>query len=326
MTRKSSFLLPLCAALLAGCGAPVVGTAVPDKEAAAVAPVTAAAFGDLRTIDACGMVTPEAFAAHGSARPLGRTSLDECTFAVTVGGRNMAVTLGLLDRQKDVPEGRRELRALPGGARVMQAETAADKCELRLVLVDGLDVSVLAKPQGTDVEFDEKQLCAVAEAGATGVHETARNGQIKHWEPAPNSLARLSPCGILPAAEITSRTGIAETDVTLLPAEHQCRWGPAGEKANVQLDFFAGKEVDDTTGVIGPPEDIAGRPTIIFASGASTVAVCNAYTDNIPYALGKDGEIERAVVRVLLPKDDGRDGCAIARELAALAWPKLPAK
>ncbi|OZM73859.1 hypothetical protein CFN78_06030 [Amycolatopsis antarctica] len=318
---RFAVLLPL---LLAGCGGAVAGTAVPDASVAA--PLTRAVFGDLRSIDPCGMTAPDTFAGIGPARTLARTSMDDCTFAVTVQGQNVEIRIGLLLPESELAEDVTDVRSLPGNVRLVQKPETDEACERYLVLSDGLAVSAVADPQNSSVSLDRAQVCGVAEAGLTGVHRAATAGTITHWDPAPNSFVRLSPCSLVPGAELARRTGIAEKDTTLLPAEHQCRWGPAGsEQANVQLDFFVGKVVNDTTGTIPAPEDVAGRPTIVLLSQSDSVKVCNAYTDNIPYQLGIEDEIERAAVRVLLPGSDERDPCAIARDTAALAWPRLPA-
>ncbi|WP_199432761.1 hypothetical protein [Qaidamihabitans albus] len=213
------------------------------------------------------------------------------------------------------------MRTLPRGLRVLQTSDSAEMpCELEVLLADEMAISVLARPQNSDSELGVEQLCVVAHAGADGIARTLRAGEVEHWEPPHNSLVRLSACALLPPGVVAAKAGVAAGDVTLYPAEHQCTWGSlGGEEPNVQLDFVT---------AVQPPgdmaEDIAGRPSSVREATTSSVATCTVSTEQIEFARAVGGEREFAVVRLLFPASMGGEPCPVARELAEIAWGKLP--
>lgn len=324
MVRSALFLL-VVSLLLTGCSTGVAGS--PASRERSTGPLTAEkAFGDLRTINPCSLTGPFAFEEHGEARMPARATLDECHVTVVVDGEEVVVKLGLLQHVDVLPSGRREVRGLPGNASIVEVPTQiSGNCVMALLLADDVAVSTIAAPELIDT-VPQETVCALAQAGAEGVAEAARSNLVRHWEPPHNSLARQSACGLLPPDEVASLLGITPERVALYPAEHQCRWGrPGGATATVKVDF----PVAVDPGAAGVPpdtpvEEIGGRTTWVAHAGVSTVDTCTLVTEHIPFALGK-GEREYAVLRVAVPKDSGKDPCAIGRQLTTAAWQKLPA-
>ncbi|GAB3478206.1 hypothetical protein [Amycolatopsis cihanbeyliensis] len=305
---------------LGGCAGEVPGSAVPDP---AEQPLTVDSFGDLRTLDPCGLAQPAAFAAHGQARPLSRLSFDECLVAVTIGQDNVEVEYGLLRQLSALPEQGREIGTLSRGMRVVQTDSDERRCERHLVLADDVAISVFAQRQGADAELSAEQICAVAKAGVDAIFETVQTGNAPHWEPPHNSLARLSACSALPTDEVLGLLGRTSREVTLFPAEHQCIWGlPGGETPNAQLDFVVSAE--ETSSGDASVEQIAGRSTTVDPTGTDELRVCTISTEHIEFAQAIEGEREYAVIRTLFPSATGTDPCEVGSKLAEMAWPTLP--
>lgn len=315
--------LPVLLAVLAACGQPVAGEAVDGQQAAR--PLDSSALGDLRTLDPCGLPAPGTFAAHGTAHQLARESFDECRFAVTVGSENVVVDLGMLRPAAALSEGGRTVATLPGRSRVVRTSADGDlPCESHLLLADDIAVSVVADVQLARSELDTGTVCGIARAAAEGIHRTVSAGQVRHWDPPGDSLARLSACALLADRDVAGRMGAATAEVTLFPAEHQCTWSVAGgEGTNAQLDLVVRKPLDSSAGSI---ERIGGRRTLVELTETQTVRVCTLSTEHAPFAQAVEDEREFAVVRVLFTADAGKDPCAAGRELATVAWPKLPAR
>ncbi|WP_216215494.1 hypothetical protein [Amycolatopsis aidingensis] len=307
--------------VLGGCAGDVTGSAVPEPEEQ---PLTVASFGDLRTLDPCGLARPAAFAAHGQARPLPRRSFDECLVAVTIGQDNVEVEYGLLRQLAALPDQGREIGTLSRGVRVLETASDERSCERHLVLADDIAISVFAQRQEPDAEVSAEQICAVAKAGVDAIFETVQAGSAPHWDPPHNSLARLSACSALPTDEVLGLLGRASAEeVTLFPAEHQCIWGlPGGETPNAQLDFVVSAEQGATDDAA--VERIAGRSTTVDPTGTDTLRVCTIRTEHIEFSQAIEGEREYAVVRTLFPAETGTDPCEVGRKLAELAWPALP--
>ncbi|MCT2587819.1 hypothetical protein [Actinophytocola gossypii] len=315
----------LVALVLTGCSTGVAGS--PAGEQRASGPLTAEnAFGDLRRIDPCSLTGPFAFEEHGEARMPAKVTMDECLVTVDVDGDEVVVELGLLQHVDALPSGREEVAALDGNASIVRVPTqVTSNCVMALVFADDVAVSTTAEPELVDT-VPKETLCALARAGAEGIAEAARTNLVRHWEPPTNSLARVSACGLLPPDQVANLLGIEPERVNLYPSEHQCRWGvPGGSTPTAKLDF----EVGADPGKVGvahrtPAEDIAGRGTWLVPTDTSNITVCTVVTEHIPFAL-QEGEREYAVIRVAAPTTTGADACGIGRELATVAWTKLPA-
>ncbi|MEU3269887.1 hypothetical protein ABZ639_03520 [Saccharomonospora sp. NPDC006951] len=303
---------------LAGCGRSVDGAPADDERE----PLTSAALGDPRTIDPCSLIAPKAFEEHGPTHPMPRKWLDNCRTAVTVGSENVEVSSGMLRPAAAIPESQELVSAQPGDARIVRVPSGGATCELHVVLTDGIGIEVSARPQQYDSVLEDDKVCAIAEAGARGMVTTLSSGEIRHWKPAHNSLARVSACGPLPAAEVAKMVDASPSDVTLYPAEHQCTWGVGeGETSNVQLDFILGPELDPRDGTM---EDIGGRSSLVIPTDTENLRVCNISTEHIEFPDAVEGEREIALVRVLHLTETGKDPCDTARQVAGTAWPRLP--
>jgi len=317
-------LLLVAGLAVAGCSSGVAGSPASRQEPGG--PFTAErAFGDPRTVDPCSLTGPFAFQEHGEARMPAKVTMDECHVTVIVGEEKVTVELGLLRHVDTLPGGQREVRSLPGNAAIVEVPTQiTGSCVMALRLADDIAVSATAEAELVDT-VPAETLCALARDGAEGIAEVARTDRVRHWEPPHNSLARQSACGLLPADDVATLLGITER-VSLYPAEHQCRWGRSGgATATVKLDFPVGIDA----GVAGVPdespvEEIGGRPTWIVRAGTGEVDTCTLVTEHVPFALQR-GEYEFAALRVAVPTSEGKDPCAIGRQLTDYAWPRLPA-
>lgn len=304
---------------LAGCGGGTVeGT--PESDGGDE-PISSAVLGDARTLDPCSLVAPEGFASHGDARRVARESLDHCRVAVAVDRENVIVDYGLL--LPEDAEGERPVTTLAGDVRVVATSAEGTRpCTLRVVLADETRIEVKADAQRSGSAMPSETVCAVARTAAEGIHTSLSSGAVEHWEPPTTSLARLSACGLLPAGEVADLVGTS-SEVTLYPAEHQCTWGtPGGEQPNAQLDFTVGPKPDFAN---ADRETVAGRDTMVHLAQTDSLSVCTLTTEHGPFAEAVDGEVELAVVRVLLT-DGEADPCEHGIDLAEAAWEKLPAR
>lgn len=327
VTRFAVSLL-VAGLVVTGCSAGVSGT--PASRQDTTGPFTAQrAFGDPRTVDPCSLTGPFAFQEHGQAQMPAKVTMDECHVTVLVGeggdANKVTVELGLLRHVDTLPSGQRELRALPGNAAIVEVPTQiTGSCVVALRLADDIAVSATAEAELVDT-VPSTTLCALARSGAEGIAEVARTNRVRHWEPPHNSLARQSACGLLPADDVASLLGITER-VSLYPAEHQCRWGRSGgASATVKVDFPVGSD-EGVAGVPGgtPVEELGGRPTWVSQAGTGDIDTCTLVTQHIAFAPQR-GEVEFAALRVAVPTSEGKDPCAIGRQLTDYAWPRLPA-
>ncbi|MGH3759650.1 hypothetical protein [Actinophytocola sp.] len=318
-------LLALTAGLaLTGCSTSVEGA--PKDDGRPTGRLTAEELGDLRTINPCSLTGPFAFEEYGEAQLPAEPTMDACLITVTIDDEDAIIELGQLQHVDALPSGRQDVRQLTRGATVAEVPTQIrGACSMALLLADDTAMSATATAKLVDT-VPQETLCTLAQAGAEGIFHAVGNNLVRHWEPAHNSLARVSACGLLPADKVATQLGITSDRVSLYPAEHQCRWGrPGGDTATLKLDFPVGHSpnvagVSDRT----RGEPVAGRPTWVVANSTSELLVCTVATEHIPFGLGRDLR-EYAVLRVSVPASSGKDACAIGRDLAATAWTQLPA-
>lgn len=310
--------------VLTSCSTSVEG--VPSDDGRPNSRLTADELGDLRVIDPCSLTGPFAFDDYGKTKMPADPTMDACRITVTIDDEDAVIELGLLQHVDALPSGRRDVQRLTRGASIVEVPTqVSGACSMALLLADDTAMSATATAELVDT-VPQETLCTLAQAGAEGIFHAVGNNLVRHWEPAHNSLARVSACGLLPADTVATQLGITADRVNLYPAEHQCRWGQSGgDTATVKLDFPVGNSpnaagVSDAT----PGEPVAGRPTWVVANSTSKILVCTVATEHIPFGLGRDLR-EYAVLRVSVPVSSGKDACVIGRDLASSAWAQLPA-
>lgn len=321
--RSRLLLLVAALVLLSGCEADVTGDATPEeKNTEPLLPDEA--FGDLTTIDPCGYLEPAAFADYGQVDDAPVPDFDECTYLVTVSEAQVIVRVGMLTAREDLPEGTEEMRALPQESTLLELPRDDNGCYRAVALRTGHTVSVRANSSG-GADKGQPLMCELAESGAAAVFETMRGGKVAHWRPKANSLAELSACELLEEDQVTTQLGIGPGKVTQSQSEHQCRWGrTGGDTATAVLRFRAG----DRAALVQPDataEPIAGRTTWMKSVSSTNAEVCYATTEHVESTLAGDGTHEYAELSVLVPPAAGKNPCTVVRELAAAAWPKLPA-
>jgi uncharacterized protein DUF3558 len=316
MRRLGAVLL--AGLLLAGCDSGVPGSAASDERQRG--PLTARdALGDLRTVDPCGYLGGDAFADHGAVTSR-VADLDECTYQVAVeSGEEVTVRVGMLDVFTQLPQGTREDRALPRDTAVYGLPRNENGCNRALRLADDVTISVLASATNA-ADAAQPWMCELADDGVTGVFRAVRDGRITHWEPARDSLATISACETLADEEVATLLGIGTGRVVPSPSGHQCRWGhEGGDTPTAFLRFTTGERADKVD-PSAQAEPIADRMT--WLEPITGAGVCFATTEHVDSTLA-DG-MEFAELAVTVPPAAGKDPCAIVKQLATSAWPKLP--
>ncbi|EME54168.1 hypothetical protein [Amycolatopsis decaplanina] len=138
--------------------------------------------------------------------------------------------------------------------------------------------------------------------------------QAAHLDYRADSLARLDACSAFWSdAEVSARLGVPVSGKGDL-SRHQCLWGEQGAERIVRLEFGLGPRPKGTAGV--REETVGGRKSFVQEVSGG----CTVLTGHIGGPDASRNQVEHAILAVQAP-----DACGIARELAAAAWPKLPA-
>jgi hypothetical protein len=317
----------LCAVLvLSACtsrvgGAPVAGTTLPDEPDELTAKIV---FGDLPTVQPCSLTTPAVFDEFGEASFGAPESLDYCTVSVdTADGADVVLSIGAFGELSAEPElqGKR-VEELDGGLWVGQQNDDPTFCSQLLVFPDEVTVQV----SGSVYEGDA-DTCPMVEAGMEYVIGVVMETDVLHRSPERDSLVTVDPCSLADdedVAAIEGLAGVRRTDE--YPARHTCYWEAGGSSVvTVRLQFVAGpKPVGLGAGANEDP--VAGRPSATNRyPEIGDNSYCAVETAHLPFeeVAGQDA-FEVASVYVRMPAGQVEAGCAAARAVAELVWPKLP--
>jgi hypothetical protein len=299
--------------LLTACVREVGGTAMPIGVEPATEDLTAEAFGNLGTIDPCGLTGPAATMGLGTARMPGTPSLDECRVTVATDEGHVYVRVGSMTTEDRLPEDRQPVFDPGRGASIVSLPKS---CEAALILADGLAVTATTTLYG-DGTPSESTRCGLAQGAARGVFDVLASGRVRHWTPEENSLATVSACDVLSAHRVAERLDLPSERPTPYPAGHRCRWGRPATSPVMTLEFRVGESAADIGVPAGVKEEtLGGRRSWVVPPGRECVVV----TEHLPFALGA-GLREYIVLQVI---DADTDGCDVVREFATTSWPELP--
>ncbi|MFI7680203.1 hypothetical protein [Actinophytocola sp. NPDC049390] len=302
------------ALVLAACTAGVDGTPVPAGEA----PLTAAALGDLTSVDPCSLTGPAAFADVGSARMPGMPTFDDCRVTVAAPDGHAYVWVGLL---RDATTLRDDLEPRDRPGRGTTIGSLGGTCDAALVLTDGLALTAWAEP-AYGSPLDDTTLCALTEGALRGAYQVLDGGRVEHWVPPVSSLAVLDACDVVMIRHVQAALDLDAVDETPFPAGHRCRWGaPDRDSPGVDVEFRVAESAEDVGVPAGTDAElVGGRATWLVEH---TDRTCTAVTEHVQFAPGA-GTHEYALLRVVTAPRRGRDGCAAAKQLAERVWPELP--
>jgi hypothetical protein len=301
-------------------GAPVAGTTLPEEPAELTA---AAVFDDFTTVDPCSLTSPSVFSSFGDVDFATPESLDYCAISVKPSSGNEALiavgAFGELEAQPEL-QGKR-VKDVDGGLWVGQQDDTPDYCSQQLVFPDGVTVQV----QGS-LYLGEVDTCPMVEAGMDQLIKVVQDGDVEHRSPDRDSLVLIDPCTLVDDDAVAAIPGLAGArQPNDYPGEHTCFW-EVSQDVTVRLQFGAGlKPTATSEGANADP--VAGRPTATNPyPNFGSRSFCGVETAHIPFTEAEVDEdvFELASVFVRMPQGQVAAGCAAARAMAELVWPKLP--
>lgn len=303
-----------------GCVSVVPGMAGANQGAvdAANSPLIATrALGDLSSFDACDLVTVRDLDNAGNAVGVPTDSLDGCAYAVGRRGQTTRyLNFGSLIDLKGGDEPDLRHHNLSRGVRIQITVEEVGECGQLLVFADDLAIRFNAYSKNTP----SAALCELVDTAVKAAADRVlREDPVAHRKWATNSLGAIDPCSVLRYDVLASLPMHWSSSLQVGPNKHSCDIHQAQPRQRVTLWFLAGF-------ADGPPdkdqtiETIAARSTAIerIENG------CMALTRHIPFTAGTGTGVEEALVVVEIAADQP-DPCAIARSMAAVLWPKLPA-
>ncbi|MBB5856761.1 hypothetical protein ACFQ05_28120 [Amycolatopsis umgeniensis] len=183
---------------------------------------------------------------------------------------------------------------------------------LHLVFADDSSIRVgtyFSSPAG-----DDESLAAATKTLEGAVRSLVAGKQAAHLDYRENSLARLDACSALVSdSEVSARLGTPVSGKGDL-SRHQCLWGEQSAERFARLEFGLGPNPKATASA--PEEMLGGRRSFVQEVSGG----CTVLTGHIGGPAASKNQFEHAVLAVQAPK-----ACEIAREMANVAWPKLPA-
>ncbi|MFK0251737.1 hypothetical protein ACIQUM_44160 [Amycolatopsis azurea] len=309
MGRSTAFAVLTAAILvLTGCTAGPPPAPAPEPPG----PLTLReALGDPTTVNFCRLLD---FSAIEKIQRLGSTptpSMGACSFQAG----NALVSFGFPeDRAKERLAGAAPVDepSLPRGLRMVRSDLQGQPL-LHLLFADDSSLRV-----GTFLgsgETDGSPALEVAKKAAETAGRALAGGKpVAHLAYREGSLARLDACTALWSdAEVSARLGTTVSGKGDL-SRHQCLWGEPDAERFVRLEFGLGPR-PTASGTAGE-ETLGGRKSFVQEVSGG----CTVLAGHIGGPAGLEDRVEHALLAVQAP-----NACGIARELAAVAWPKLPA-
>ncbi|MFI6305562.1 hypothetical protein ACIBCH_27105 [Amycolatopsis thailandensis] len=308
MGRSTAFAVLTAAVLvLAGCAAAPPPAPAPQPSS----PLTLReALGDPTTVDFCGLLDlPDL----DNALPLESRpapSMGSCSFRT----KNALISFGFPeDRAKErladaTPVARQDLTR---DLRVVRTDLEGQPI-LHLVFTD--DSSIRVGTFFTSPGSASEALTAATKTLEGAVRSLVAGKQAAHLAYRENSLARLDACSALWSdAEVSARLGTTVAGKGDL-SRHRCLWGEQAADRLVRLEFGLGPRPKAAAGV--REETLGGRESFVQEISGG----CTVRTSHIEGPGANRNQAEHALLAVQAP-----NACDVARELANVAWPKLPA-
>jgi hypothetical protein len=313
----------LAALLLTGCASTVSGTASVssgDLQQERKPLTSQRAFGDVSTVDYCSLLDLDRVkTAGGYEFGEQHQGFNYCQVEGKIHGQDITVGVGYLsgqgsDLDRVADPGKTFSRGL-----VAQRSTSNDNenCDYYLTFADSVGLTVYVNNISSHPSTTAgSSLCAVNGAVLDGVVAQISANQVGHFNFAPGSLGTVEACALLSDPEINAQFGGALPQSPAMPSKHRCRWkGALGNELTVMLD------ISDGTG--STAEQIGGHATDV-AQLDEAGRNCMATGSVAPYPNSGAGQYQVASLYVSVGQAP-TDACTIARALAGLAWPRLPA-
>ncbi|OXM46992.1 hypothetical protein CFP71_36165 [Amycolatopsis thailandensis] len=307
MGRSTAFAVLTAAVLvLAGCAVtPPAPTPPPSS------PLTLReALGDPTTVDFCGLLDlPDL----DSALPLESRpspSMGSCSFRT----KNALISFGFPeDRAKERLTGATPVawQDLTRDLRVVRTDLEGQPL-LHLVFTD--DSSIRVGTFFTSPGSASEALAAATKTLEGAVRSLVAGKQAAHFDYRENSLARLEACSALWSdSDVSARLGTTVSGKGDL-SRHRCLWGEQGADRLARLEFGLGPRPKAAANV--QEETLGGRKSFVQEISGG----CTVRTSHVEGPGANRNQVEHALLAVQAP-----NACDVARELANVAWPKLPA-
>ncbi len=304
---KTMAALAAAALVLAGCAAE-------PPPAPPAGPLTLReALGDPTTVNFCDILD---FPEIEKTSPLlaePTLSMGACSFRTEIAGSAALISFGF-------PEDRAQQRlsgatpvgepSLPRGLRMVRSDLQGQPL-LHLIFADDSSLRIgtfFEAAAGPDL------LTLVAKIAESVARSLAAGKQPAHLDYRARSLARLDACSaLLSDSEVSARLGGAVSGKGDL-SRHQCLWGEQNAERFARLEFGLGPSPRATASA--PEETLGGRRSFVQEVSGG----CTVLTGHIGGPDANRNQVEHALLAVQAPK-----ACDIAREMANVAWSKLPA-
>lgn len=276
---------------LVACGlllAARVSRVAPTSQPATSRPLTtAAAFGDLRTLDYCSLLAVTG-AELLSSFELCRTEVD--VVDVTVGPVAAGPYVGSepYDYPGDLPPGMRVWSYYPS--------EGPNGCVLWMGFADRVWLTVMALDAADPPWSAADSYCRTAATVVAGVLAAIEDGRVGHVSYGPGSFGRIDPCPLITGPGFGAGPRAA-------PSGHACVNG------RVELSFGIDARASGTPATLGGREATVQRD-----GGACHVLFQRPLTDDPRH-------VEQARVTV---SGDSEEACTVARAAAELVAPRLP--
>ncbi|MFD3594457.1 hypothetical protein ACFWU5_17165 [Nocardia sp. NPDC058640] len=283
-------MLAVAVTIVSGCSATIPGTAGPNTAPSPVTafgiPVTAADKGtfdmldQVRSVDPCGFVDRERFAASGVISALGpSTQIDECAVRFTPNGERNP-SLIYIDLDHNPPQSAEPTRQIAGETVVATGPNSYGNCAFKVPLrfpattpgagqPDVVEIPTLAYGAVSSSGFESSELgCSLAEEVVAEIVEAFRSDKIPRRSAAATpvsdiELMRHNPCEIVAVLPLQVR-------LTLLNAEFdptRCSFMVAGQRdraeaVSVTLDLT--RRPLQPFGAANHLIDVEGVPVLIY--------------------------------------------------------------
>ena len=312
-------------------------------------------LGDPATIDPCGFFTAPSFAATSATAPQTHQpevrivpySFTDCTISVALprGAATVDIATSL---RTETNTGQADLRtdnlSIKGKFRIVAPKKQPQhECDEVLYVPDHTTLEIDVRPR--DDSADDADFCGLADIAVNDAMAAITAG-AKHLAPYPsNSAGSVNACSLLDNTTVSAALG--RPGLTLWPgiANRSCTYGQPNEESGDEV-WVQTRLVNEPMGIVPDSgmsaSTVAGRTTVFnpWGGNATGLELCAADTlvkewkpwpgsmADFQYSPGDPApsknliEYEDIIAQIHGSADQA---CAIAKQLAASAWAKLPA-